>query len=356
MPCENIAYPYIDNNLAIRKHVGIGAAGEDRCVTIEVLSNAGAVPIGVSHVDDNGDKDGVTGFCRVYDENGPVTITLTAPAVAHDLYAFRVWVLDGIEQELENTALQVLVGGGECHLAIAKFGGVIDPITGGGCFDGISFPEVITVEASVQLSGPSPGCCPAPSLTDVLIAAWGAYPHVAFAPIVSIDSDGIPSYGIDTLVSNLGCESSTSQCPPGCDVIAIEPVCRPPHVCIPWPPEFSRYHAVGSGEAWFQPSCICGTPDEPLAVRIQGWSGLAYEGKAFQSLFFGGGAEACLNIPGSIWRVGAAITVENSAEFNGTIEDCHAKIAQLMNIPLTGGDTQEFANGMIRTQTVTVIM
>lgn len=157
--CQRIASPYLETDHGHQKYVGDFAGG---CFALTVDSNRPRIPIDVDKKDDFGFDDGITTFCRVYAQQAPIEVRLTAPPtfVWSDgrIDEFRFWVLNGVAQEAGETVLEVNLNG-FCQDASALYGRTV-PFSCGSCELEVS--ERVWIQAHLSVSVEN-DCRPCPT-------------------------------------------------------------------------------------------------------------------------------------------------------------------------------------------------
>ncbi len=156
MACERVAHPYLEHSTGLQKHAGTVGGGVS-CARVDVTSNVPNVPIEVSDPDDLERQDGKTSFCRQYDETCPLTVTFTAPQFAgiDNEREFRVWRVNGVEQEEFQLAVTVDPCRGECVDLKASYGAVFTHLCDdcNGPEGAMQLPQTITVRAPINVIG-----------------------------------------------------------------------------------------------------------------------------------------------------------------------------------------------------------
>lgn len=346
MTCEEIAYPYLDQQTGHHKHVATIGAGI--CATVLVKSNMAEVPIDTIPLEDDFERGtpGITPFCRAYPQSAPLTVTLTAPSsvmIGEEEVFFRHWRLDGAEQPITETVLVFEVGQA-CREAVAIYGPTIEPLS---CSQ-IQMPSHVLITAGL---GDCEIFCPAPKQcgsgagypgctfgTVCLEPAW----HAHGSSIVTHNHDGQGGWFGEEIFAGPCPEFSHLRggCPGPIDCAQEWPEHSVPQVCPLPTVGFTRVY-LRDQSASFGINCHC---DFNTNIATMNWGvGFSKRGCKQHQLFWlcpnsppepcgGGGPHAdCYASALAGYQVVIEQPPAQTARFDGSQAGCDATVAQLVN-------------------------
>ncbi len=330
MSCNDVAYPYLDPTTGHRKHVGTVAQGIT-CATVIVKSNMVEVPIETVPTEDDKGRGtpGLTQFCREYPDSAPLIVTLTAPSVFREV-EFQKWIINDVDQPLGQTVASFELDG-ECIIAFAKYGTDITPSS---C-SGIIMPSHMLVSVT--------SACEIIDTVDT----WrrtelGCYPQVWQAQGLSltvVNEDGGANWGGQRFIRDCtpGTGHPMSVCTNNDCTVRIGQF--PGTICIPGcEPCWTWMHTLWVTQiaASFGIGCFCDPETNTVTVNYGiGFSKDACRGAMgwTAGLTQCGGGEPgwhCHVHESVFFRPAVDIAEPRTAIYDGTQEDCDAKVRELV--------------------------